>query len=193
METADVKLDDGTVIAVPMPRVPPKPRIKWSKRRKLARQWLRQFSQSLSADRVDSLALHVGRFHPKSKLGQIASTFVAHNQLPVCEEVVAVYLRERAAEIQRESAAEEELEDAVRRNANLEAEVIEMIDAHLTQGGQGPTWSAIGASFALSRDATAILMKRLKNQGAVTFSKDKGSLRLTGTSATRAQAAYVQP
>lgn len=177
MDTVDVVVEDGTVVGVPMPRVPPKPRLRWSKRRKLARKWLRQFGQSTADKRVNALAMHVGRFHPKSKMGQIASSFVAQNQLPLCEDVVAMFLHKRAKEIHKTSKTKAALDSLLQHPEALETQVLKVIDEHWEQSGLGPAWGAIGTSVGLDRDATTTLIRHLKNKGLISYTQQRGSLR----------------
>lgn|SRR5699024_7931501 len=177
METVDIVVEDETVVSVPVPYVPRKPRIRWSKRRKLARQWLRQFAQSTSEDRVNALAMHVGRFHPKSEMGKIASSFVAQNQLPRCEDVVDRFLLKRAKEIHKKAKTEAALGRVLKNSEIVEPQVLQIIDRYWEQNGRGPSWGVIANSLGLDRDTTAALIRHLKRSRIVTYNQDQGSLK----------------
>ncbi len=167
-----VRLADGSVVQVPSPRVPSAPSIGAARREQIARQWLVSLSQAPSPQRVQALAPLVGRFHPQSPLGKIASQFVAANRLPVTEDLVAEYLYRQATR-RHHLAALVPIAQASRER------VLALIDEHWAEHGQGPTWSQLGKQTNLDRDAVAVVLRELKNAGAVTFTFAPGSLRRT--------------
>ena len=96
MTMVEVRLRDGSAVAVSYPRVPPAPSIGPQRREEIAREWLVSLSQAPSPERVEALAPWVGRFAPQSPLGKIASQFVSGNRVPVHEDVIAEYLHRQA-------------------------------------------------------------------------------------------------
>lgn len=170
----EVTLADGSVTQVPYPRVPPEPGIGSRRRHTMAREWLVSLSQAPTAERVQALAPLVGRFSPRSPLGRIASQLVAANQLPVCEDVVAVYLHRQAIQSRRMPPA-----PPAPIGPDTRARVLELIDEHWSGHGQGPTWSQLGAQVGLDRHEVAHLLRELNKAGAVTFTPAPGSLRRT--------------
>lgn len=122
--------------------------------------------------------MYVGRFHPKSRLGRISSTFVAQNRLPVVEEVVSVYLRKRALELRRKTEAEDQLDNLIRDSGDMEKQVVKLIEGHIDRFGGSPTWGVIGESLGLSKASTLVLMRRLRDRGLISYTNQRNSLEL---------------
>lgn len=168
MALVEVTLADGSTVQVSYPRVPPAPRIRADRREELARQWLVSLSQAPTPERVQALAPLVGQFASQSPLGRIASQFVSSNRVPVMEDVIAVYLRRRAARPAVPPAAVPS--DTTER-------LLGLIDAHWASHGQGPSWSHLGREVGLDRHAVMRVLRELRSTGAVTFTSTPGSLR----------------
>lgn len=169
MGMVQVTLEDGSVVSVPYPWVPPAPRIKREQREKLARDWLVSLSQAPTKERIEQLIPLVARFPPRSPLSKIASAFVASNRLPVPEEVIDTYLHRQAAYRLRVSV--DQVPESTRRHA------AELIDQYRAEHDRGPTWSWLGRQIGLDRQHVAMLLHEMKRTGAVTFTRDPGSLR----------------
>lgn len=169
----EVTLADGSVTQVPYPRVPPVPGIGSRRRHEMAREWLMSLSQAPTAERIEALAPLVGRFSPHSPLGRIASQFVAGNRLPVCADVVAAYLHRQAIRRRRMPPAP--------IPPGTQARVLELIDEHWADHGQGPTWSQLGTQAGLDRHDVAFVLRELNKVGAVHFTAAPGSLRRTAS------------
>ena len=168
---AEVTLDDGSVIQVPHPRLPPEPSIQPRRREELARKWLVSLSQAPSPERIAALAPLVGRFRPHSPLGKIASHFVAGGRLPAPDDVVAAYLHQQATRTPRATPAPVP--------PGAEIAVVELIDEHWAQHGHGPAWSYLGKQAGLDRPQVQALLREMKKAGTVTFTSAPGSLRRT--------------
>lgn len=99
---------------------------------------------------------------------------MAANRVPVTEDIVAEYLYRQATR-RHQLASRGPISAAARER------VLELIDEHWAEHGQGPTWSQLGKQTDLDRDAVAVavVLRELKNAGTVTFTFAPGSLRRT--------------
>lgn len=170
MRMVEVTLEDGSVIPVRYPRVPPAPRIGARRRRQIAHEWLVSLSQAPTRERVDELAPLAGRFPPRTPLGRIASQFVAAGRPPVEDDVIAAYLHRQAIRRHRQLPATP-VDD------RLQARLLELIDQHWADHGCGPAWSWLGAQVGLDRHAAAAAIRGLGNAKLVIFTRRPGSLR----------------
>ncbi len=183
MEEVEVTLADGTHVMVPCPRVPPKPHISRKDRQEMARQWLRQLSQSATDERVNELAPFVGRFHAKTGFGRIASQLVAQNRLPTRRAVVYTYLQKRAQDVRTREEAAARADEFLHNSETAEAQILELIDHHWDMHGSGPTWGLVGLTVGLDRTATSVMLERLRSAGLVAYSQEQGSLHTVKRSA----------
>lgn len=170
MAMVDVTLPDGTVVTVPYPWVPPAPAIGNRRRKELARHWLISLSQAPSPERIEALAPLVGQFNPRSPLGKMASQFVSKNRLPVIEDVITAHLHRQAVRRRPVIAA-------ATMSPASKARLLEVIDEHWAQHGQGPAWSQLSKEVGLDRQQVAVVLRTLERDGAVTYTGDTGSLR----------------
>lgn len=165
----------------PLPNTPPKPIIGRRKRAYLAAQWLRRMHQNDTPERIESLAPFVGRFHPRSRMGQAADSLVSNGQLPTRQAVEDEYLRRRQNPNYQQRRRRNTTTDgtAALLSDNAPARALTFIDDVNTTTGHGPTWNDLRRHMNWDRSSTTGAIHLLARRGQISFTKSQGSLKVT--------------
>lgn len=160
--------------------IPRKPKIPHSHRLQLATEWLEALECKVTNQRVNKLAAVVMRYHPLSPKGQCANELVKAGAIPYRKSVEDEYpyWKQRVLERNRQKGY-----DFLAQPGAVER-VCDAIAEYRLEYGVGPLWREVMYAVGLrSPDTVEVVLRELKEQGAVTFTTEPRSLAVIGTSA----------
>lgn len=120
---------------------------------------------------MKELAAVVDRYRPGSKYQLIADAMVRNNELPTFEKVAARHQSRKEARLRR---------NATSAPVDLTDSVVDTLKAMIGQSwedrGRGPFWGEVAAGMGWDRCQTRDVLFRLRREGAVVFTDQRGSL-----------------
>lgn len=164
---------------------PPPPKIDFTRRRELAREWLTFLGCPVSEERVEELGKVVMRYHPLSPKGQTANRIAAEGRTPyraVVEREHAQWHRARMAALAKRKQLS--LTDSQWLASQLEDEstvsgVLDYIRTFRAQRHEGPRWADVSLHMGWPKKLGPHVLKGLAKKGRLTYTPQARSLNVS--------------